>query len=130
MEAAACPSDPALLSAARPAAAIATSGDLTLAEGAVVHESLHADGLLHIGARVVVEGSVASHTAADVGEGARIAGSLDVSGPVVWGTGASAGRAFVLGPFVTRGGVVRTRSLDARAGVHPAVARQEGADPA
>jgi hypothetical protein len=100
--------------------ALTTSGELRVAEGAIVRESVLAEGPLHVGARAVIEGSVASLSAADVGEGARIAGAIDVEGPVLWGSGSSVGRASLRGPLVTRGGVVRAASVEARAGIHPA----------
>lgn len=97
-----------------------TDGNLEVAEGAIVRESIRADGELRIGPNSVVEGSAISASGAFVGASARIGGTLLVAGAVRWGDAASAQRAAIRGPLVTSGGTKRATSITALRGIHPA----------
>lgn len=102
-----------------PAADIVSEGNVQVATGKTIRESIHTEGTLRLGAGVLVDGSASARGGAEVGPAARIAGSLDVVGTLHWGAGASAGSAIVRGPLVTEGSTVRVRGLTASAGIHP-----------
>lgn len=100
---------------------IATKGDLEIAPGALVRESLRTDGRLLIGAGATVEGSASSTQDAEVGEGAQIGGTLLVAGSLRWGNAARASRAAIGGPLITEDGTTRALSVTATRGIHPAL---------
>lgn len=98
-------------------AAISTDGDLTIAENATIQESLFVAGAIHIGARASVGADVTVLKGATLGPGVRIGGTLDVEGPLNWGTGAEANAVNVRGPIITDDGLTRATALVARKGI-------------
>lgn len=103
--------------------ALLTTGDLQVADGATVRETIRAAGKLVVGAGSIVEASAEAGESAEVREGARIEGALRVNGPVWWGAHAEAQRAAVNGPLMTEGSFVRATAVFATRGIHAALQR-------
>jgi len=99
---------------------IEATGDLSVAEGAVLHAPLRVQGRLIIGRLAHMVGSVTSLTGAEVCDGAIIDGQLTVTGPVRWGDHASVSAAAIGGALITSGELVRATSVIATAGIHDA----------
>lgn len=99
-------------------ATIMSTGDLMVSSGMTVVESILTSGHLVIGPLAAVENSVTARAGADVHEGVRIDGELNVTGTLRWGRGADVTSAVVMGPFVTGNSLVRATGLVAPNGIH------------
>lgn len=134
----AAPSSPPLLSTARAEAAasepgaheVSTDGNLVVADGVLVRQSLSASGTVRVGCDARIEGALRAMRGASLEEGARVDGLLEVDGPLHWGRGASARSVEAKGPLMTGDQSVRAASVSASGGVFPrsrqATRRKEG----
>lgn len=106
-------------------AGLHVTGDLAVATGAHVHESLRVDGKLHLGRGARVQEAVSVAGDVEVGDDVHVGAALETDGAIRWGRNAEASRVACRGAFILEDGVARATSLIARRGVHPGPARRD-----